>query len=185
MSDIRTRPILFSGAMVRALLDGTKTQTRRIAKLHTDRLGDEYMTQLADGSLIETVRLCPYGQPGDRLWCKETHLPKASGILYRADINPVEAAGLGAMYGGWKPSIFCRREYSRITLEVVSVRIERLQSISDADASAEGCSITEMRSGDCLASVYARLWESINGHGSWNANPWVWVVEFKNLEESK
>jgi hypothetical protein len=67
---------------------------------------------------------------------------------------------------------------SRITLEITGIRVERLQSISDTDALAEGCSAADMRSGDSLASIYARLWESIHGAGSWDSNPLVWVVEF-------
>ena len=70
---------------------------------------------------------------------------------------------------------------SRITLEITAVRVERLNAISDADALAEGCTADDMKHGDCLASVYARLWESINGPGSWDANPWVWVIEFRRL----
>ena len=79
-----------------------------------------------------------------------------------------------------RPRIFAKT-CQRALLEITAVRVERLNAISDADALAEGCSSDSMLSGDCLASVYARLWESINGHGSWDANPWVWVIEFRRL----
>jgi len=80
----------------------------------------------------------PYGECGDQLWVKETHLPTAQGVMYRADLTDFDAAGIGALYGGWKSPIFCWQEYSRITLEIVSVRVERLKDISIEDAKAEG-----------------------------------------------
>lgn len=190
--------------MVLALLAGTKAQTRRIVKPQPDQdaiitvgeigtsRGAAYIRYPREGGI--TTRLpCPYGQPGDRLWVRETHLPKASGTIYRADFSEFEAAGLGGMYGGWKPSIFCKREHSRITLEITAVRVERLQDISGADAMAEGI-ISGFFGGECepgfsvdgldsyddsAVLMYKELWESINGEGSWDANPWVWIIEFK------
>ena len=148
---------------------------------------------------------CPYGSPGDRLWVKETwrteefesdaeDLPAGTaGVRFAADgaflliENTSEACEAWAIAhrkpsasnGRWRPSIFMSRWASRLTLEVLSVRVERLQSISEADALAEGidfCSAAKH-----LGSVerYRLLWESINGAGSWVVNPWVWVVEFK------
>jgi len=133
--------------------------------------------------------LCPYGQPGNRLWVRESFRDARAAmlgrVLYRAD---------GDNICGWKPSIHMPRHLSRITLEVTTVRVERLQSISEADAQAEGvtpkwepgCSGRLM---DALggfsfrpaASAYAELWEQIHGPGSWDANPWVWVIEFKRV----
>lgn len=175
---VNDHPILFNGSMVRAILDGSKTQTRRIAKCGQEK--------------------CPFGQVGDRLWVRETHLPKASGTIYRADYSEFEAAGLGGLYGGWKPSIFCKREHSRIMLEITGVRVELLQNISETDAIAEGIerigyaiNCTPWRNyrigekGEmpmhCSAPSrsYMTLWESINGAGSWDVNPLVWVIEFK------
>lgn len=191
---MNTKPILFSGPMVRAILDGSKTQTRRIIKPGPPpcQTGDRAMYQHLDGWRYSGVHypsagdfeVCPYGQPGDQLWVKETHLPKASGIIYRADFDPLEAAGLGGMYGGWKPSIFCRREYSRITLEIVSVRVERLQGISEPDAWAEGVNWKDHAglANYTARKLYRQLWESINGPGSWDANPYVWVVEFRRVQ---
>lgn len=200
------RPILFSGSMVRAILEGRKTQTRRIVKheipqnlTHVRRLtntnGDEgaVITEHPDmraGQLAASV-WCPYGKPGDRLWVRETHLIRGAGAVadYRADFDHLDAVGHGALYGGWCPSIHMPRWASRITLEVVAVRVERLQDISREDAAAEGV---------CIANEAYRfrgygihrwpeqnfetLWNLINGPGSWDANPWVWVVEFKVIK---
>lgn len=180
---MKERPILFSGQMVRAILDGRKTQTRRLVKPQPNDIADQY----ASVALVECLRFwqdgkdhhCPYGQPGDRLWVKETFY-KGDGYSYRADEEmPKSARKLGCK---WKPSIFMPRSASRITLEVVSVRVERLQDISATDALAEGCSDSGMMDrGVDIVSDYARLWESINGDGSWAKNPWIWVIEFKRL----
>ena len=195
---MKERPILFSGSMVRALLAGTKTQTRRIAKpvRHPD-LGNVY----APGALVlehepqhVIDRCCPYGRPGDRLWVREawaeTKLFQASGVgmvVYRESDNRTD-------YGGpWKPSIHMRRRDSRILLEITSVRVERLQDINQADAQAEGAppghpSIDQISREfgypDFPRSWYAQLWEEINGPGSWAQNPWVWVVEFKRVQQA-
>ncbi|HBT8335889.1 TPA: morphogenetic protein [Klebsiella pneumoniae] len=89
---------------------------------------------------------------------------------------------IGGIEGDWRPSIHMPRWASRILLEITNVRVERLKSISDGDAVREGCSTADMMSGDCVADVFARLWASIYGQESWNANPWVWVIEFKRVE---
>ena len=196
-------PIIFQGAMVRALLDGSKTQTRRCIKLpHQNPLGVwEPMTfggpnggKTRDGNTIPEKRgiwhtrtghslCCPYGQPGDRLWVRETWLqtnPFSQGGMhtygYRAsdEIEFPDAI--------WKPSIHMPRDASRITLEVTGVRVERLQDISRGDAMAEGCPFPNMARGDDPRKWYADLWSSINGPGSWELNPWVWVVEFKRMK---
>jgi len=192
-----TRPILFSGAMVRALLDGSKTQTRRALKVRCQEIGER-----DDGSLwpwsenpdtaADHWHACPYGQPGDRLWVRETFCDLDDGEFeYRADgeCDP-------NVVPRWTPSIHMPRAASRILLEIVSVRVERLQDISAADAKAEGVRPDEVRQISCFglgqkdrdtlrkeAAVrpYTALWESINGTGSWQANPWVRVVEFKQV----
>lgn len=187
-------PIIFSAPMVRALLDGRKTQTRRIMKnqpagqsmgpVHIRHIDGGFQWHGAAGE--SSIFPCPYGQVDDRLWVRETYLPKASGTIYRADFSEFEAAGLGGMYGGWKPSIYCKREYSRILFKITGLRVERLNDISEADAMAEGA--TPSGVGDDLAYLqyragYQTLWESINGAGSWDANPWVWVIEFRRVEQ--
>jgi hypothetical protein len=205
------RPILFSGPMVRALLDGTKTQTRRVVKpqpfdrsysKHDHRIayasgraskGDEidgfYAYSTSSGGQWQVK--CPYGQPGDKLWVREawarTHVAQSDQewIVYREGDNRTD-------YGGpWKPSIHMPRAASRILLDITGVRVERLQDISDKDAISEGIGLTASAAGVPMTTpagetmpraMYRALWESINGAGSWDANPWVWVVEFKRIE---
>lgn len=192
---MRERPILFSAPMVRAILEGRKTQTRRAATKnvrHPD-LGNLY----APGALVlehepqhVIDRCCPYGQPGDRLWVREAWgkaqiMNTKTGetryqTVYRAD-NP-DYDGFGVR---WAPSIHMRREDSRILLEITAVRVERLNDISEADAVAEGVVIPVtigMTDINANVAAYRDLWETINGPGSWAANPWVWVVEFRRVE---
>lgn len=192
----RERPILFSAPMVRAILDDTKTQTRRVVKPRKDRyIGCE----LAPGELAGEVNNgefanCPYGRPGDRLWVRETwaYDDEDGEILYRADDidatrnwdQQKHESGLSKYK--WRPSIFMPRVASRITLEITEVRVERLNSISEADAIAEGLirapygwwSGREGSSSPTPQGAYALLWQDINGPESWSANPWVWVIEF-------
>lgn len=180
---MKEKPIIFSPPMVRAILEGRKTQTRRVVKPNHMVMdhGEDVAGQCINAGYIPCLPLCPYGKPGDRLWVRETHLPKASGTIYRADFSEVEAAGLGGMYGGWKPSIHMPRWASRILLEIVRVRVERLKACNEVDAISEGAKWAACGSpqeGSHRAG-FAELWESINGPGSWDANPWVWVVEFK------
>ena len=177
------RPILFSGPMVRALLTGTKTQTRRVAKEFAGRDDlDAILRRFPEQSG------CPYGQPGDRLWVREAHWwfkdehdpvtgyfpPKLTieDVEYRADGDDGRKV--------WRPSIHMPRWASRITLEITGVRVERLQDISEADAVAEGVYTDPA----CPAyDGYRTLWDQINGSGSWDLNPWVWVVEFRQVKE--
>lgn len=195
---MKGRPILFSGPMVRAIIEGRKTVTRRIAKpvKHPD-LGNIY----TPGALVlenepqhVIERACPYGQPGDRLWVRETFAvygdEKMAAIHYRAD-RPHDVGRKGM---GYKPSIHMPRWASRILLEITAVRVERLQSISDEQARAEGISPLSTGRFHCgldeegqitsksPVTAFAWLWNSINGEGGWAENPWVWVVEFKRLE---
>ena len=171
------RPILFSAPMVRAILAGTKTQTRRVVKLKPD-----YMETFL--RLPNKVACCPYGQPGGRLWVRETFEDCESAlhscVLYRAD---------GGTPGTkWTPSIHMPRWASRITLEITGMRVERLQDISEADAMAEGVHyslLEKIQAGQdrWARHAYKKLWESIHGPGSWDLNPWVWVVEFKGVAQ--
>lgn len=219
---MKERPILFSAPMVRAILDGRKTQTRRIIN-HQPPHGcleikeqpdtDPYIGCVVSGSsgIWEDVHSmdyrvrCPYGKPGDRLWVKETwftaenldgtkptELQDDVRINYAADLRGEEV-----ILGRLRPSLFMRRWMSRITLEIVSVSVARVQSISEGDAKAEGADREfEASAADFLLNEkwdhekasthklgYKHLWESINGAGSWAANPWVWVVEFRRIEQ--
>ncbi len=197
---MKERPILFSAPMVRALLAGTKTQTRRIAKpvRHPD-LGNVY----APGALVlehepqhVIDRCCPYGRPGDRLWVRETHMnwwkldpANPEGPRLFSHVAAYAADGYELEPGEqWIPSIHMLRAASRITLDIKAVRIERLSSISETDALAEGSFAwareqdSPVRDLDEARLVYHQLWEEINGPGSWDANPWVWVVEFERAQ---
>ena len=216
---MKERPILFIGPMVRAILDGRKTQTRRILKCpslcHVCKEGTESDPDCWDSGFLdadtgEPLSIaqipCPYGQPGDRLWVRETH--KFNGTIagprctYRADASekwfenaPDDSPAWIADDNNWCPSIFMPRWASRITLEIIRVRVERLQEITGDDAVAEGirwndCPTTEapesivkgwgVRKVD-YAGGYRNLWEIINGTDAWAQNPWVWVIEFKKL----
>ena len=200
---MKSRPILFSATMVRALLDGSKTQTRRIVKFNAagrvGRLSHQWHREHPGA-----IEACPYGQPGDRLWVRETFAAwwvtatgKRSHVMgFRADINDENWDGFGCddpwwLDAKWEPSIHMPRAFSRITLEIVSVRVERLQGISEADAQKEGCALECMTpTGDDSGSAiygpggFLALWESINGAGSWDANPWVWCVSFRRVDAS-
>ena len=177
------RGILFNGTMVRALLDGSKTQTRRVVKPQPYEGG-----RPEHWSISELSQFCPYGQPGDRLWVRETFAylgtNKRGPHAYCADTDDGERIRVDAP---WKPSIHMPRAASRILLEIVSVRVERLNEISEGDAQAEGWQYRPDVSDDpdvhtdAARDWYSDLWEQINGAGSWDTNPWVWVIEFKRV----
>ena len=204
----RERPILFSGKMVRAILDGRKTQTRRVmrvgkdepewASVHVDGSGDGWIGWSPHAvSAAETLRFypgaagfkCPYGRPGDRLWVRETF--RVSGhdecrkiadcagsdhVHYKADKNEPPAVGI------WRPSIFMPRWASRIDLEILSVRAERLQDISEEDARAEGMTLAGTPPFTTYRGAFAYGWDTINGkRAPWASNPWVWVVGFQRV----
>lgn len=187
--------------MVRAILDGSKTQTRRIM---THQPGEDWSpthyTELhgydKDGALTpdkvigwgavdydgERGCTCPHGKPGDLLWVRETHyiIGETGEVFYKATGDSNKTPPM-AWTGKWKPSIFMPRSASRITLEITDVRVERLQEISRGDAMAEGCPHANMANESSPVYWYSKLWGSINGADSWNANPWVWVIEFKKI----
>jgi len=194
------RPILFSGEMVRAILAGRKTQTRRVVRIQPrfDRAGVTGAVWVQDGlgswcfpnAAPEVRQVCPYGQPGDRLWVRETWCMNEppSGALYRATdqysfVALAEARVKQGLDLKWTPSIFMPRWASRITLEITKVRVERLQQISHSDATAEGCRPYCVAFDKLPAQEYRDLWDKINlkrGFG-WDVNPWVWVIEFQRV----
>ena len=202
---MKERPILMCGEMVRATLEERKTKTRRI--VHPRKMLAGYVRTLELQCMLDDVASfkncmdesvmihCPYGMKGDRLWVRETfspctHKPNCGGVYFRADGDH----NSGANHGPWKPSIFMPRWASRITLEIVSVKVERVQEISEEDAVSEGVTppktpITEPDGSQHMAWGYEyrygfeKLWNGINakrGFG-WDVNPWVWVVEFKRV----
>jgi len=197
---MKERPILFSAPMVKAILDGRKTVTRRVVKpqppanahqvetWHHPDTKPRFFTWTTAGEISDQWEPlpCPYGQPGEKLWVRETWMDLlGTGIerktgdhgryAYAADTPPGSYGDdQRKAYGlKWRPSIHMPRAASRITLEVTDVRVERLGDVSESDARAEGVqSVAEFK----------ELWASINGPSSWDANPWVWVVEFKRVE---
>ena len=205
----KERPILFNAEMVRALLEGRKTQTRRVVKPQPDlrnwikvRRGKErFGNHICDS---KSLVMCPYGQAGDRLWVRETWADlsnagfsigeKETPAAYRAS-TCAEGDRIREDYGiKWKPSIHMPRWASRINLEIKAIRVERLQDISEVDAIAEG--ITDGGCTNCgehepcgcdapmpdYIDAFACLWHSIHGTESWHSNPWVWVIEFERIE---
>ncbi|MFK1308571.1 hypothetical protein ACIUYH_15640 [Pseudomonas aeruginosa] len=202
----KERPILFSGPMVRAILEGRKTVTRRVVKPQPDFLGSmvdpNTPFKTLDAGLHARIT-CPHGQPDDRLWVREAwaadaqvdaiaprDLSQGEPIWYPADFSVRQTGCSMISKGRGRPSIHMPRWASRILLEITAVRIERLQDISEKQALAEGVELEG--EGVCWAGAagtasdnpvesFRLLWELINGAGSWNANPWVWVVEFKRV----
>ena len=213
-------PILFSTEMVQAILKSRKTQTRRVVKpqpMHDSappfRDGNQWL-HMGD------VYKCPYGQPGDVLWVRETWCYTGSNeylnlqtnlpFFYKADVKDslTEKEVMNHYGWKWKPSIHMPREAARLFLRIKDVRVERLQEISEDDACEEGIEVKTMPNADagdynCYPRNYMisekdadgwpyfneeqyiesfrTLWQSINGPESWDANPWVWVVEFERI----
>ncbi|PRZ56132.1 hypothetical protein BX589_102333 [Paraburkholderia fungorum] len=245
---MKERPILFSGPMVRALLDGSKTQTRRILKVQPDMStlkpefrdpnlwefrkrfmmyaddwsGHEHAmyrkTERGDPDLPVYQHRSPFGEPGDRLWVRETWhahwgpttpgarivteaaVRQSDGAIVHASASEplsvhyaADSKGTAPFGRKWKPSIHMPRWASRITLEVAGVRIERLQDISEADARNEGAVHGPLLpmgwdkpgcdpQDGAMRSRFAVLWDSLATPGAdWDANPWVWVIEFKRV----
>lgn len=189
------RPVIFNGEMVRAILAGRKTQTRRAitAKmLHffdvAARVGECH--ELTSGEPADErsqtyyQQFCPFGQPGDRLWVRETLGDCGVRLVYRADTDD----GAACRVKRWTPSIHMPRSAARILLEITDVRVERLNDISEQDALSEG--VDDGTSPAAIAAgwfekprrAFRRLWERIYGQESWDSNPWVWVVEFKQVQ---
>ncbi|MCY2354029.1 hypothetical protein OW950_12695 [Klebsiella pneumoniae] len=213
---MKERGMIFNGEMVRAILDGRKTQTRRIIKDCT--VGRDQISKFIQiekkfiGCYPEDVpelirECCPYGVPGDRIWVREafrvhSRATDVATLVYKASERnswteqthrvPVAVCNKPATPEKWTPSLHMPRWASRILLEITGVRVERLNSISQEDAQAEGLELTGWRptysdpdSGGEVMTPYdnfAQLWESIYGEESWKANPWVWVIEFKRVE---
>lgn len=193
---MKERPILFSSPMVKALLAGTKTQTRRLVKPQPGPELGETPGAAWNAGFVDVK--CPYGQEGDRLWVREAW-GFDSGV--RGDFRPLGRNDLSGMDllthtlyradGGkaprWRPSIHMPRWASRITLEVTSVRVERLQDITEEDAKAEGVDSVPVADVPRNGTLYhrddfAQLWDIINGSKApWSSNPWVWVVGFRRL----
>ncbi|MGT3215025.1 morphogenetic protein [Yersinia enterocolitica] len=200
------KPILFNADMVNAILSGRKTQTRRIMKVQP-QVTEQRLRELGawqDGfNLSQQVNAafqagfidvsCPLGKPGDQLWVRETWNKHGGLLTYRADHDWIEEMRKATVCPAkWVPSIHMPRWASRINLLITGVRVERLRDISQEDAQAEGMELTGWRptysdpdSGGEYETPYdnfAELWISIYGEESWQANPWVWVINFERME---
>ncbi|VGE08822.1 morphogenetic protein [Klebsiella pneumoniae] len=209
--------MIFNAEMVRALLDGRKTQTRRPIKWKQTRFTE--IGEREDGSkwpwsedaehACDFWHPCPFGAVGDRIWVREafrvhSRATDVATLVYKASERnswteqtrrvPVAVCNKPATPEKWTPSLHMPRWASRILLEITGVRVERLNAISEEDARAEG-----IIDGGCLncgepepcgcanpepdaTDAFAYLWQSIYGQENWNANPWVWVIEFKRVE---
>ncbi|EPM0570771.1 hypothetical protein WJB81_000864 [Klebsiella aerogenes] len=221
------RGMIFNGEMVRAILDGRKTQTRRIMKNQPEHSGlglrrvidskngsddGKYFWSLSDacGLKIRSKSFtCPFGSVGDRIWVREafrvhSRATDVATLVYKASERnswteqthrvPVSVCNKPATPEKWTPSLHMPRWASRLLLEITDVRVERLREISQADAEAEG--VGKLKKGFwknyqpgwtefqlTARGSFATLWKSIYGDESWYADPWVWVIEFKRIEE--
>ncbi len=215
---MKERGMIFNSEMVRAILAGRKTQTRRIMTPqpaddvargtfpNKDAIG--WISSLKHKLGSTTAHFCPYGNPGDRIWVRETfrvhsRATDVATLVYLASVRnswteqthrvPVAVCNKPATPEKWTPSIHMPRWASRILLEITDVRVERLNSISENDAQAEG--VAQLHGGFwkhyqpgwtqhqlSARGSFVTLWKSIYGDESWYSNPWVWVIEFKRIE---
>ena len=212
---MKERPILFSAPMVRAILDGSKTQTRRVVKPRKDATFGCLLrpNELAGEVNAGNFENSHYGLPGDRLWVRETwqgplvddfesfvanpdKFQNPEFCEYAADGRPAPEFITvdDEIVQRWRPSVHMPRWASRILLEVTGVRVEKLRDISESDAKAEGARSADPATGrECILDPsmgsyrlhYRDIWESINGPGSWDVNPRVWVIEFKAIAHVK
>lgn len=214
--EAKERPILFSGPMVRAILEGRKTQTRRVVPVQPQSFGEPKWWEpdfgfagrppSEEAYIAEAIKRCRYGQPGDRLWVRETFCAAhdipgrviTSGVTadnyglvaFRATTKPDDACYIGEQRFPWRPSIFMPRWASRITLEITEVRVERVQEISEDDIKAEGITLSpselypDINTPDKLRQQWEWGWDKLNAKRgySWESNPWVWAISFKRIK---
>ena len=191
---MRERPIIMGADSVRAILDGRKTQTRRVIKPQPKFIGAPNVPFKTDDANPKGIINCPYGKVGDRLWVRETVFfetfhqqsdeelkrygfnPNIGVWVYRADNHDYPT-----ITANWTSPMFMPREASRITLQITDIRVERVQDITEEDAIAEG-----VESFNTVAS-YSYLWDSLNAKRGypWENNPWVWVISFKRVHNQK
>lgn len=203
---MKERGMIFNAEMVRAILDGRKTQTRRIMKnqpagdypetpalIRNVGTGFQWHGLYGESSIFN----CPLGSIGERIWVRETfrvhsRATDVATLVYRASVRnswteqthrvPVSVCNKPATPEKWTPSIHMPRWASRLLLEITDVRVERLNNISECDAKAEGGPTECTLIGDKYFPGFRSLWKSIYGEESWAANPWVWVIKFKRVE---
>lgn len=206
----KERPIIFDAESIKRIVDWRKKQTRRVIAsprhmrhetLHDamtyaarDGVGDWVFSDFAM-SLEFVLKAypggngirCPYGYPGDRLWVREVWTQFMDGMAYRADTTPFSEEQRKAYGVRWRSPIHMPRTASRLLLEITDIRVERLQSISDADAKAEGVKLFERTTthyAGMWRDAFAERWDAINAKRgyTWKMNPWVWVIEFKLVQ---
>lgn len=190
------KPIIFNTEMVRAILEGKKTQTRRTVKPQPKqpvKLG--FISDSTDkkrvgcygwgadecGGVVDVAR--PPYQVGDVLWVRETWAPALDTFAYKANYSK-ETLNDPINKGLWKPSIHMPKDAARIFLEVTNVRVERLQDITEEEARKEGCFLPSYKNGELVGSsviLFEIVWKSI--YKNWDENPWVWVIEFKRIDK--
>ncbi|QMF02185.1 hypothetical protein HVY96_24630 (plasmid) [Escherichia fergusonii] len=188
--EVKERGMIFNDEMVRAILGGNKTQTRRIVE-------EKFYGRAVAAELL--AKHCPYGQPGDRIWVRETYrvhgkATDVATLVYRASVRnswteqthrvPVEVCNK-PVSEKWTPSIHMPRWASRILLEITDVRVERLHDMSEADAKAEGATPAtyKITPSEAVYRVgFGDIWRSIYGQDNWLSNPLVWVIEFKRIQ---
>lgn len=207
---MKERPIIYNSEMVRAILEGRKTQTRRVIKANI-LPKKAYIKELNDMILSILKKRCPYGTIGDRLWVRETwqNMPDDIGnnLIYRATEGDIAGYDLDntPIKFKWQSPLYMHRWASRITLEITNIRVERVQNINVVDAISEGIKLNQeiidfMENSpneflgwgideykDDIIGSFTNLWNSINekrGYG-WEKNPWVWVIEFKKIETAR
>ncbi|HAH2094219.1 TPA: hypothetical protein HH137_002881 [Escherichia coli] len=189
--EVKERGMIFNDEMVRAILGGNKTQTRRIVE-------EKFYGRAVAAELL--AKHCPYGQPGDRIWVRETYrvhgkATDVATLVYRASVRnswteqthrvPVDVCNK-PVSEKWTPSIHMPRWASRILLEITDVRVERLHDMSEADAKAEGATPAtyKITPSEAVYRVgFGDIWRSIYGQDNWLSNPLVWVIEFKRIQE--
>lgn len=189
--EVKERGMIFNDEMVRAILGGNKTQTRRIVE-------EKFYGRAVAAELL--AKHCPYGQPGDRIWVRETYrvhgkATDVATLVYRASVRnswteqthrvPVEVCNK-PVSEKWTPSIHMPCWASRILLEITDVRVERLHDMSEADAKAEGATPAtyKITPPEAVYRVgFGDIWRSIYGQDNWLSNPLVWVIEFKRIQE--
>ena len=189
--EVKERGMIFNDEMVRVILGGNKTQTRRIVE-------EKFYGRAVAAELL--AKHCPYGQPGDRIWVRETYrvhgkATDVATLVYRASVRnswteqthrvPVEVCNK-PVSEKWTPSIHMPRWASRILLEITDVRVERLHDMSEADAKAEGATPAtyKITPSEAVYRVgFGDIWRSIYGQDNWLSNPLVWVIEFKRIQE--
>ena len=192
IADTRDYPILFDTQMVQSILSGQKTQTRRLFKSPLCKVVEPavkifcdesiWRAQLKNRKSINYSIICPYGEPGDLLWVKETWSPAIDDFAYKADYSKTTLSGKRNQ-GLWHPSIHMPKSATRVWLQITDIKAHRIQSISEEDAKAEGCGVAKIYGfGEIGQSNYHEgffaKWISIYGIESWYENPWVWAITF-------